>query len=66
MTDKPQRPKGREAISALNKAIHGLNIAKETTRTTPANQVFGPVALLLATIRVSSLPFRDGMFQAHA
>ena len=64
MTDyNSQRQKSREAISALNGAIDGLNIAK---RTTPANPVFGPVVLLLTMIRVSSLSLRDETFQAHA
>ena len=63
MTDKPQRPKGRKAIPALNMAIDGLNIAKEATSTTPVNPVFGSVALLLTMIRVSSRPFCDEIFE---
>ena len=63
MADNPQRQEDRRAISALNMAISFLNIVK---RDAPANPVFGPVALLLTTIRVRSLPFRDEMFRAHA
>jgi hypothetical protein len=66
MTDNPQRQKGQgKVIPALNMAIDGLNIAKEATSTTPVNPVFGPVAILLTMIRVSSLPVRDEMLQAH-
>ena len=62
MTDNSQPPKGRDgAISALNIAIEGLNIAKEASSSTPANPVFGPVALLLTMIRVSSFLFHDEM-----
>ena len=63
MTDKPQRKKGSKAITALNTAIDGLNIAKEATSTTPVNPVFGSVALLLTMIRVSSLSFCDEIFE---
>ena len=66
MTDNPQRQKGGgRVIPALNMAIDGLNIAKEATGTTPVNPVFGSVAILLIMIRVNSLPFRDGVFEAH-
>ena len=66
MTDNSQRPKGRSRVlSALNMAIDGLNIAKEATSTTPVNPVFDSVALLLTMIRVSTLPFREEILQAH-
>ena len=66
MTDNSQRWKGRgRVIPALNMAIDALNLAKDATSTTPVNPVFGTVATLLTMIRVSSLLFRDGMFQAH-
>ena len=66
MTDNSQQPKGRDgAISALNVAIDGLNIAKEASSSTPAGPVFGPVAMLLTMIRVSSFLFHDEMLQAH-
>ena len=42
--------------------IDGLDFAKETTSTTPVNPVFGSVAILLTTIRVSCLLFRDEMY----
>ena len=67
MTDKSQRRKGGgKAIPALNVAINSLNIAKEAASTTPVNPIFGSVAALLITIRVSSVLFRDEMYQAHA
>ena len=66
MTDKPQRQKGQgKVIPALNMAIDGLSVVKEATNTTPANPVFGSVALLLTMIRVGSIPFRDNILQAH-
>ena len=66
MTGNSQRRKGRgKVIPALNTAIDALNLAKEATSTTPVNPVFGSVATLLTMIRVSSLPFRDEMFQAY-
>jgi len=56
MTDNFQRPKGREnALSALNVAIDGLNLAKELSSITPATAVFGSVSILLTMIRVSFL-----------
>ena len=66
MTDKPQRQKDRKAIPALNMAIDALSVLKEATNATPVTPVFGSVTLLLTMIRVSSLPFRDEKFQAHA
>ena len=66
MTDSPQQRKGQgKVIPSLNMAIDALNLAKDATSTTPVNPVFGTVATLLTMIRVSSLLFRDGMFQAH-
>ena len=66
MTDISQRRKGKgKVVPALNTAIDILNLAKDATSTTPASPVIGAVATLLTMIRVSSLPFRDEMFQAH-
>ena len=66
MTDNSLPPKGRDgAISALNIAIDGLNVAKEALSSTLAGPVFGPVASLLTMIRVSSFLFRDETLQAH-
>ena len=66
MTDNSQRPKSQgRALPALNMAIDGLNIAKEATSTTPVNPVIDSVALLLTMIRVSTLPFREEILQAH-
>ena len=66
MTDNSKRQKGQgRGLSALNIAIDTLNLAKEATSSTPANHVFGPVALLVTMIRVSSFLFGDEMLQAH-
>ena len=66
MTDKSQRPKGRDGVfSSLSVAIDGLNFAKELSSITPATVVFGSVSVLLTMIRVSFLPFCDEMFQVH-
>ena len=65
MADKSRRPKGRDgALSSLNVAIDGLNLAKELSSITPAKAVFGSVSVLLAMIRVSFL-LCDEVFQAH-
>lgn len=56
MTEKSQRPKGRDGIlSSLNVAIDGLNLAKEISSITPATAVFGSVSILLTMIRVCPL-----------
>ena len=66
MVHNSKRQKGRgKVIPALNTAIDALNLVKDATSTTPVNPVFGAVANLLTMIRVSSLPFRDEIFQAH-
>lgn len=54
------------SLSVLNMAIDGLNLAKETTSTTPVNSVFGSVAVLLTMIRVCSFLFRHEMFWVHS
>jgi len=67
MAAKSQRPKGRDgALSSLNVAIDGLNLAKEISSITPAKAVFGSVAILLTMIRASFLLFRHEIFQAYA
>ena len=49
-----RQPKGRDgALSALNVAIEGLNLAKEISSVTPAKAVFGSVSVLLVMIKVS-------------
>ena len=56
MTDKSQRPKGRDGVlSTLNVAIDGLNLAKEVARVTPAKAAFGVVVILLTMIRVNPI-----------
>ena len=66
MTDKSQQPKGQDgALSTLNVAIDGLNLAKEVVSITPAKAVIGSVAILLAMIRVRPLLFCDEIFQVY-
>ena len=58
MEAKPQQQKRRErAISALNVAIEGLNLAKELSSITPAKVAFGSVNVILTMIKVSLLLF---------
>ena len=66
MDTKSERPKGRDsALSSLNLAIEGLNLAKEISSITPAKAVFGSVSVLLAMIRVRALVFGHEMPQVH-
>ena len=66
MTDKSQRPKGRDGVlSLLNVAIDGLILAKELSSVTPAQAVFGSVSVLLTMIRVRFLLFCDEPFQVY-
>ena len=66
MTDKSQQPKGQDgALSTLNVAIDGLNLAKEVVSITPAKAVIGSVAILLAMIRVRPFLFCDEVFQVY-
>ena len=52
-----QRPKEQgDAISVLNMAIEGLNLAENASAIAPARAVFNSVSIILATIRVSFLP----------
>jgi hypothetical protein len=65
MEAKSQRPKGREGvISALNKAIEGLNPVK-TSSFPPAKAVFGSVVVLLTLIRVRFLLCCNDTTQIH-
>ena len=53
MATKSKQPNGRNgALSLLNVAIDGLNLAKEISSATPAKAVFGSVSVLLAMIKV--------------
>ena len=59
MTDKAQRPKGRDGVlSSLNAAVDILNIAKEVSSVAPANVAFSSTSDLLTLIRVRLLPTR--------
>jgi hypothetical protein len=61
MDPASERPKGRDgALSALNVAIEGLNLAKEISSVAPAKAVFGSVSVLLVMIKVSILTVRVG------
>ena len=57
-----QRCKEREAD--LNAAIEALDLAK-TSSILPAKAVFDTVTVLLTTIRVGFLSFRNGLLQIH-
>ena len=65
MTDKSQRPMGRDGVpSSLDVAIDALNRAKEATSVALANAAFTSVGVLLVTIRVGSPP--DHVFRLPA
>ena len=66
MDTNPQQQKHRDhVLSLLNAAIKAVDLAKEASSTTPAAPVFGPVSVLLTTIRVCSILFSDDLFRAH-
>ena len=66
MTDSSQQPKDQvRGLPALKTAISVLNVVKEATSNTPASPAVASVAALLAVIRVSPFPFRDGLPKAH-
>ena len=66
MAPQSQQPKKRDGVLlSLDIAINMVNIGKEVASMTPAPAVFGSVTILLTTIRVSSLLFRDEMLRAH-
>ena len=52
-------------LSLLNAAIDAMNLAKEAVSGTPAKAIFGSVGILLTMIRVSFLPFYDGLSQVY-
>ena len=56
---------GPASVMAIDVAINSLNLAQETMRTTSVNHVFGSVATVLTTVRVSPSPFCNEMYQAH-
>jgi len=62
MKDDSQRPKEREAD--LNAAIEALDLAKASS-IPPAKAVFGSIIILLTTIRVCFLLFRNDLLQVH-
>jgi len=62
MDTNSQRPKGQDgALSSLNVAIEGLNLAKEIAGIAPVKAAFGSVSVLLTMVRVRFLPFRATM-----
>lgn len=65
MAGKSQRPKGQDdALSLLNVAIDGLNLAKEVLSVAPTRAAFG-VAGDLTLIRVGFLPVYVGRLPAN-
>jgi len=66
MHTESRRPKGRDgAISSLNVAIEGLNLAKELSGVMPAKAVFGSASILLTMIKVPLLLSCNDVTQAH-
>ena len=66
MIDNCQQRDGQGGVvPALNTAIGDLNLAMEITSATPANPIFDSVAALLTMVRVSSLLFRDDIYQVY-
>ena len=64
MATTSQKPKGREnALSLLNAAIEVIIVAKDAANATPAQVAFSAAAVLLTTIKVSFLLFRDEIFK---
>ena len=56
MQSKPQQPKKRGGVvSTLNIAIDGVNVAKDALSIPGVKVVFGIVAIILTTIKVSSV-----------
>jgi hypothetical protein len=67
MAPNSERHKERDgALTALNVAIDGLNLAQEISSLTPAKAVFGSVSVILTMVRVrSSLPLYGNEPPAH-
>jgi hypothetical protein len=68
MTANPEQSKGRDgALSTLNMAIEGVDLAGDILSITPARGVFGSASALLAMIRVRSfLVFCGDELPLHA
>ena len=60
-----RRNRQDDTLSLLNAAIDAMNLAKEAVSGTPAKAIFGSVGILLTMIRVSFLPFYDGLSQVY-
>jgi len=66
MDTKSQRPRRRDdALSSLNAAIDGLDLAKEIASITPVKAVFGSVSVLLTMVRVRFFLFCGDGPQVH-
>jgi len=61
---KPDYKQQKEREADLNAAIEALDFAK-TSSIPPAKAVFGSVTILLTTIRVCFLLFRNDLLQVH-
>ena len=67
MADQFQQPEEQDGVLlSLDVAINIVNIGGQALSMTPAPAVFGTVAILLTTIRVSPLLFRDEICRAHS
>ena len=63
-TNSPKRQKRQEnALSLLDVAIEGLNLAKDVCVIPPAQAVFGSVSILLTMIRVRFPLSPDNLFR---
>ena len=66
MASQPQQPKQQDGVPPLLDILTDmLNMGKEASSMTPVPAIFRSVAILLTTIWVSTLLFRDGTFRAN-
>lgn len=69
MATMPQRSKecdSTPSTSTLDVTIDALNLAKDISSIGPVQAAFGSVSVLLATIRVRSLPLCSNELLEHA